>query len=268
VISKNKSEIAIDPMKHLRFCILALAFFLPVLAAGSIARANCSNPTSVAGRRMYNTTYRAMQYCNGANWQAIGNCLPASSNGTGYFVLTSTTYNGNLGGLSGADAKCLTELTTNTNWMGYSTANGNGQLVASKVHAFLSLQTHVSSNLMPLTTYYFANAANSAAGGASFTTDANGAGPGDAQNWSAASYFSGTYNFWSGRADNAGHNTATLWYTQASNYNDCTGWTDGTSGAYGDPGATANTDQSRWGLLTYNVTTCDNTYHLVCFVNP
>jgi hypothetical protein len=73
-------------------------------------------------------------------------------------VLTPTTYNGNLGGRSGADAACLTELaTTHTTWQGYSTANSNGQLVADKVHAFVTISS-VLNALMPLTTYYFAYA--------------------------------------------------------------------------------------------------------------
>lgn len=62
--------------------------------------------------------------------------------GSGYFVMTKTVYNGNFGStednLNPPNAKCLAELTTDTDWKGYSTANANGQLFAAKVHAFLA----------------------------------------------------------------------------------------------------------------------------------
>ena len=95
-------------------------------------------------------------------------------------------------GACGADATCLTELKTNTGWQGYSTANSNGQLVASQ-SSCLPVRYSTCNNLMPLTTYYFANAGNGAAGGASFTTDSSGVGPNDSNDWRAANYFSGTY---------------------------------------------------------------------------
>jgi hypothetical protein len=90
--------------------------------------------------------------------------------------MSAGTYSSQLSGFpTGPDAACLSDITTNTGWKGYSTANSNGQLVAGKVHAFLC-NAGDCSNLMPLTTYVFANAGNSSAGGASFTTDAYGNG--------------------------------------------------------------------------------------------
>ena len=52
------------------------------------------------------------------------------------------TWNGNLGGEIGANAKCYSDLTTNTGWMGYSTANSNGQLIVDKVKAFVCTAVH------------------------------------------------------------------------------------------------------------------------------
>ena len=86
------------------------------------------------------------QFCNGTNWiqyesgfawlgQAHNN--PTYPAGVGFFVLSKTTYTGNLGDLSGANASCLTDLTTNTGWKGYSTANSRGLLTGAKVFAFL-----------------------------------------------------------------------------------------------------------------------------------
>jgi hypothetical protein len=177
-------------------------------------------------------------------------------------VLSSGTYNGNLGGPTGADATCLTELTTNTGWKGYSTANTNGQLVASKVHAFLCANPPCT-NLMPLTTYTFANAGSGAAGGASFTTDSNGLGPNDANNWSGANYFSGTYSYWSTH----GTTSNTQWAnTQAGGSVFCGGnWTSNSSGLVGEIGSSANTTSARWAVAQ---AACNNTESLICFVNP
>jgi len=97
--------------------------------------------------------------------------------------MSKDTWNGDLysvagaGGLSplnAADKLCLRELTTLTSWQGYSAAKSKGQLVASKVHAFLCNGGSGCNNLRPETTYYFANAGDSTVGGASFTTDSNG----------------------------------------------------------------------------------------------
>src|SRR5258708_40002302 len=145
---------------------LAAVLLLPAyLAAGPVYAGTCSTPTGKESDIQYNFDYHTYQFCNGTSWIAYGpgGCftpqtgayqptIPANS---GFFVLTSTTYDGNLGGLAGADAKCLTELTGNTNWRGYSPAHNNGQLVGSQGHALLCGQFRFT-NLMPGTTYKFA----------------------------------------------------------------------------------------------------------------
>lgn len=120
--------------------------------------ADYSNPSGVESDIIYNTDYHAHQFCNGAQWKAmtgvvlISNILPPA--GSGYFVMTNGTWSGNLGGLAGADAKCLSDLTTNTGWMGYADANSRGLLVAAKVHAFICSTSAVCNNLMPPTSDY------------------------------------------------------------------------------------------------------------------
>lgn len=235
-----------------------------VVLFGSPAGASCKAATTGAVR--YNSTTPAIEFCNGTAWTALYQVqsTPAitAPAGSGYFVLTKTTYNGNLGGRTGADAQCLTDLTTNTGWQGYSTANSNGQLVSGKVHAFLC-DNAVCTNVMPLTKYYIANAGNAAAGGASFTTDSSAIGPGDANDWSAANYFSGTYDWWTMRATN----TATQWATWSGPGLSCNNWSDSANSDTGDAANTANTDGFRWyGASTRK--TCDTTQHLLCFVNP
>lgn len=240
------------------------------LTGGSV-RPGYDTGTCNAGRTgaiRYNSSIPAIEFCNGTAWAALYQVqsTPAitAPAGSGYFVLTGTTYTGNFGGLSGADASCLTELkTTHTSWMGYSTANSNGQLVASKVHAFLC-DNSTCNNLMPLTSYYFANAGNAAAGGAFFTTNSSGVGPNDSNNWSAANYFSGTYSYWTGNQGNNG----TTWSTTASPIQSNSCYTSGSSwsgGSSGLSGQSANTNGIRWNATTSG---CTATLNLICFVNP
>ena len=212
-------------------CISSLWQY-PAYQFGSTA-AVCNSTN--AGIVKYTSTHA--YFCNSAAWTQLYEVqstpsitAPASS---GYFVLTATTYDGNVGKVAtGADAKCVTELaTTSTGWQGYATASSNGQLVEGKVHAFMSGNAASGmNNLMPLTTYYFANAGDATAGGASFTTNASGQGPGDSNDWSGNSYFKGTFDYWSGR----GSGTSTLWSTGGNASNRwCSTWNSSSAGATG-----------------------------------
>jgi hypothetical protein len=243
------------------------SILLPVGTTGQEPTCNAS----LKGGYRYNSTVSVPEFCNGSAWSQL---VPVSvtptetaPSGHGYFVLTGTSYNGNLGGLNGADADCLTELTvTNTSWQGYSTANSNGQLIASKVHAFLCTAVAYCNNLMPLTTYYFANAGNPSAGGASFTTDSNGLGPNDNNNWSGANYFGGTYSYWGNRGSN-GLSTTAFSNANASGVEACSAtWVSAANSQTGWFGASANTTNLRWN--TSITDTCDATLNLICFVNP
>lgn len=228
--------------------------------------------SSHAGLTYYNSTTNYLEYCNGSAWTQLepvqSTPVETAPSGSGYFVLTKGTYNGNLGGLSGANATCLTDLTTNTGWQGYSTANSRGYLVAGNVFAFMC-DSVSCNNLLPLTTYYFANAANSSAGGAYFTTDSSGDGPGDSADWAAANYFGNSYFYWTGREASSGSSTEwPISYTSIWD-NSCTTWTSASSSVVGFPGQSAYTDYTRWGIgNSLGEYPCNNTYPLICFVNP
>ena len=247
-------------------------------AASGAGGANCKAATTGAIR--YNSTTPAIEFCNGTQWTAsvYATTPPITAPaGNGYFVLSYGTWTGNLetpagigsDGLNSGDKLCLTDLTTHTGWMGYATANSNGQLVAGKVHAFLCSDaggygTSRCNNLLPLTTYYFANAGNSAAGGAYFTTDNNGLGPYDSNNWAAGNFFSGTYIYKSGRNTS----TATVWAgtpygIYSDNYFDwsTTSWSD-------DYGISTATDGTRWTSAGSYTEFGVDPAHLICFVNP
>lgn len=213
-----------------------------------------------------------MQYCDGSNWQSIPYTQPATQppsvpSNVGYFVMSYNTWNGNLGGYPGANAKCLSDLTT-YDWMGKSAAQANGQLIASKVQAFLCGQGSCN-NLLPNATYYFAVAGVPATGGASFTANASGQGPNDSQSWASANRFGGNYTYWTGR----GQGTTTAWSVNAaygSGGNVCgSTFSNGTSSSWGTVGYAANTDQRRWiGVSGYSNLLCSDTYNLICAVNP
>jgi hypothetical protein len=230
--------------------------------------ATCTS--ALAGATRYDSTTGGLDICNGTSWiteptnQSGYN--PTAPSGSGYFVMSGTQWSGNLGGRTGADSKCYTELTsTNTSWKGYSTASSAGYLTTANIHALLCDQS-TCTNLMPLTTYNFAVANNSSAGGATFTTDSNGNGPNDNANWSAANYFSGAYTYWIGMA---GASSTTEWTgvpisTSNSAYS-CTSWASASSGNDGATASSSNTNYNRWDGSQI---ACTNTYNLICFVNP
>ncbi|MFY9286942.1 MAG: hypothetical protein WAO98_00410 [Alphaproteobacteria bacterium] len=226
-----------------------------------------------AGKLRYNSG--DLEVCNGGGWGALSNnaVVPTQGSATGgYFVLTQTTYTGSLNGANlnvpnvgnyGANAVCLTELTTNTAWLGYSTANAAGQLELGKVYAFTG-----NIDLLPNTTYAFARVGDASAGGATFTTGSTGLGPNDSANWSDATYFNISATYWV-FARAPGSNT--VWGAASAELN--TGvvcstdsrYDTGTSAKNGSYGSSNSTTSSRWSGTN---ATCDNTHRLICFVNP
>ena len=212
--------------------------------------------SSNAGAIRY-TSGSGLQYCNGSSWTNI-NTISNTAGNVGYWVLSKGTYTGSLGGLSGADSTCLTDLTTNTGWMGYSTALAAGQLVSGNVHAFLCDASSFCDVIYPNTTYYFANANNATYGGASFTTNGYGYGPGDTNAWSGSTYFNYSNYYWTGH----GNTGSSYWYDN-NNGNTCTGWTS-TSGT----GGSGLSTQTNGGRIAYTNNNCSSSYPLICVVNP
>lgn len=177
--------------------------------------------------------------------------------GGGYFVLTDATYTGNMGGLSGANSSCLSELTAK-NWSGKL----NATLSSTKVKAFLC-SSSTCQNPTASTTYRFANAADPYLGGATFTSDATGAGPGDTTNWTANDKFGMSALYHTGR--DAG--TSTLWPTTGG-ISACADWTNAsyTSVAMG---RAENTGTGRWTPQALDFAQfCIGARKLICLVNP
>lgn len=217
--------------------------------AGQTTGFSCSTP----GVLQYSAGDSSYKYCNGVNW-VLARIPPP-----GYFVMSSGTYNGNRGGKSGADATCLTELTSN-DWMGKTAASASGLLNSTYVKAFLCYDSSDCAALVPGFKYYFGRAGAPASGGSFFTTDSLGQGPGDAANWSGSTYFGVSATYWTGR----GEDTATKWSTQGESSKTCTGFTS--TSFWGAQGASAQTDENRWNKG--GLPNCSGSYRLVCVVQP
>ncbi len=186
--------------------------------------------------------------------QTTGGASGTDANGIaqgGYFVLTGEAYSANLGGLSGASAKCLNELKTHP-WKGKGSA---GTLTASRVKAFLCDDTSCNI-LQPYTKYTFAAARDISAGGAAFTTDQHGQGPTNTGYWYDATHFNKTSTYyWTGR---------TGWGNNPLN-KACSNWSvnTGPNGAFGN---TSGSSSDRW--YSVSAYSCVNPYYLICMVNP
>ena len=203
---------------------------------------------------------------NGIGLESLHICCPDAENNTGYntdgiltngyFVLTGTTWDGDLGGLAGANAKCLDELTDHP-WKGKGDASA---LTSENVEAFLCSDTECQ-NLLPYTEYKFAVARNPAYGGAKFTSDMYGKGPGDQTNWGGATYTGGNYIYWTGRG---GLNDST--WGDALTYGTCSSWTyNGLMYVWGTTGQSNAATTNRWYIPAQ---TCGSDRHLICMVHP
>ena len=134
------------------------------------------------------------------------------------------------------------------------------------MHALLcgySSSLPLECNLFPAsTTYYFANANDGTAGGASFTTDARGYGPNDSNAWSGLTYFNTTATYW-GNYGVTGSD-ATYWYYDIGG--DCSAWSSNSSSATAETGTSSATTAVRWSQN--GSVACNTAEHIICYVNP
>jgi len=247
------------------------------LATGTTAEQPACG-VSQEGAQRWNSQTQNMEVCTGGTWvQLSPGWVPA--NGTppvpnpnsGYFVMTAAVFNGNIGGMAGANAACLTDLLAN-DWQGKADAVSRGLLNANKVRAFICPGNYGSAcnEGGPLTAYYFARSGDTAGGGGLFVTNTTGQGPDNSFPWSAYNYFNSTQEYWTSRFGDYGWAPPPIWGTGPAKDGEgwadaCANWTDGTAGRatfFGNPSAT---NGNRWGQ---SARSCDQTLALVCFVHP
>lgn len=180
-------------------------------------------------------------------------CCPSVVNpNPHYFVLTHNKWQGNLGGLAGANEKCRTELTT-YNWQGKE----NVDLESADIKAWLCDGSYCN-NFTPNTVYRFAAAGYPSVGGSTIQTGSNGE-PSDSSRWSKNTYFGQSVGVW-GHRDSNGISPIFGTYTVCNNYT--------VSNQLPDVfvGQTNNTDEDRWSDI-FQVRNCNESYHLYCTVN-
>lgn len=175
----------------------------------------------------------------------------ASGTGTKYIVRTQSSWTGNLGGLSGANSKCLADLQA-SEWRGKNTVT----LSASNVKALLCDGTTCQS-LQSNTAYLFAAAGYPYIGGASLIVDNYGYTPNNNENWASNRHLdSATY--WTGRGNTG---TPTIMPSNPGGSH-CSGWTS-TSGS-GNVGTSSMSDYGRWA---HSTPACTDSYKLLCIVD-
>lgn len=215
---------------------------------------------------------------NGKNGSSLVRCVrregtwastgPATD---GYFVLSTALWEGGWGGIAAANSACFYDL-VNSDWKGKADAISGGKLIPSKVRVFECEGGNIPCQKpMASTTYAFAVLGDASKGGATFTANANGQGPGDSNAWSGSAYFGSVVNYWTGWDEtnlSTPGNGTTLWgYGSHNNNNNgsCLRWDYG----YGDKAArigySAATNSQRWnsGSLA-----CDEITHVICMVDP
>ncbi len=231
------------------------------LAVGTSAQRPTCDASHIGAMR-YNISMDTFEMCHPdgywINMVLEGGSSVSTPVGSGFFVMSSSTRNANLGGLAGANAYCLNEVTAN-DWMGKADASSRGQLVASKVRAYLTT-SGVNNNFLPNTTYYFARAGRTDVGGAPFTSDGTGRGPGNPSPWSAQNYFGTAIKFWMGSRDYstnyAGTNGCCTGY--------CSNWGSSSSGENTTAGSPAAYGNARF---TGNAS-CNTPLYILCMVHP
>lgn len=206
----------------------------------------------------------------GNNMEEVANGTSGSTGGgtetptppatDGYFVLSAGFTTGSVGGLAGADSFCQTEL-TNNDWLGKDQVADCTASSCPRAQAFLC-DSATCTNLAANTTFNFASANSIAIGGASFTTDASGIGPGDGKNWSDTDALGAASGVWYNR----GTTDASHWANtpdDATSGGTCGDWTNTTGVAFfGDEN---KTDALRWSTSQIS---CAIAVPLICFINP
>jgi len=228
--------------------------------------------STISGLERFNTTTAKQEVCTGTAWVvpmtfATGGTPPSPNQGIGYFVLSAGQWNANLGGANGADSKCYSDLMAN-DWLGKSDASARGLMNSGRIKAFLC-EAFNCEQPMPLSTYQFAKSGDPSAGGARFSTDVMGNGPGNQFNWTGRNYFNTSARYWTFRGiwDGASETQWGYGKNMMAHYNEasCTGFKSADPADKSAVGDSSRFDGGRWNDEKIS---CDKLARLVCLVHP
>jgi hypothetical protein len=171
----------------------------------------------------------------------------------GYFV-AGFSAEGDIGGLSAANAACYTALASGS-WLGKSTAQANGQLTASNVEAWLCDDT-TCQDLTPNANYALATTSFPSAGGNVMRTTMHGYIEDDDVGLDFSNRFNEFFEMWTGRGtDNLPSAAGT-----------CNNWT---SNLLADDSIVGVTDTGLYSeKLAKYPNTCDEMSRVICMVHP
>ena len=210
-------------------------------------------PTTIQGLANYTITATAGTIVASTTIQIrINVSIP---NGAKFIFLTSATYNGNLGGVSGADSKCNAD-TNKVNASNYKAflSFGTTRRACGATTNCTSAAENIDWVMAPNVSYY------NTSGTIIATTNTAGIWvfPDNVTNiLTNAAYTSGTSYFWSG-IDGGAPSATNYW---KPNNTDCTGWTSSSIGVNGYRGG-PNILSSYF--LENQFGTCDQQGYLLC----
>ncbi|MFH1642947.1 MAG: GLUG motif-containing protein [Nanoarchaeota archaeon] len=222
-------------------------------------------------------------------WQDLsygdtGENLPSEFNGN-YFALSYGVYTGNLlsyaqnnlgytgqSGLEAADKICLNEVNSHP----FKGKPNEYLFTQDQVHAFLC-DSAGCFDLQPYTTYTFAKLGSDSVGGATFTTDNTGRGPGYSGSWwKTVDTFGGLdIVYFTGRYDSPGTTSDTLWGDSGETHEyTCNDWSYGnygdtpvnSAGSLGAVGLNWMNNKARWLTAIYIGDSVCGESHLICIV--
>lgn len=214
----------------------------------------------------WNSDTNTVEMCDGNGaWRRIisttGNDMPAApASEIGYFVLSAGYYDGNMGGISGANNICLNELTTH-DWKGKADAQARGILNSHHVKAWLCAN-NICQDLNAWQEYAFAVANDPVKGGARISVEEDALTHNNTQNWSGENYWGAAYYF-TGRIVG----TATKFGTAGTS--NCSSWTtnSSTGSIYAPHGVSFTNDSKRW-MMDNGAGLCPRPQRIVCMVHP
>lgn len=225
---------------------------------------------NIAGAIRWNDANSVHDVCVDGEWLALD--IQASTAGdaatqpigVGYFVLSYQKWTGALGGRSGANQKCLDDLTDN-DWMGKADAVSRGLLSADKVRVFLCTASGYAAcnHMLPGVSYVFAASGFPTHGGAVFGTDSSRLGPGDNENWAGINYFGLDARYWTNRSTTSTTQWASGGQLSAAAAT-CSSFTSESGTAR--PGWSNATTSARWNSVPD--LECSVTANLICVVHP